>query len=164
MEEDEGETHLTDLPEEVLLLIFSFLRVLDIIRIGCTCRLLSDLTSQDVIWRQRFRSKNEHLLSLPSANHNYSFENSSNNNNNNLSKGIWKKLYLKASYALSFRFRASNNNGERLCAEFVTKSDNNHGVRFDSNAPNRMSVEMWIKLHKHRPDGIIIGCQSESVR
>lgn len=157
--DDEDELNISNLPEEILLYIFCFLKVQDIVRIGSTCRLLHTLTSQDVVWRQRFRSNNEHLLSLPFVQNN----NRSHSNNNNLTVGIWKKLYQKASFALSFRNRTADEQGERLCAEFVTRREGN-GIHFDDKAPKEMSVETWVKLDEHKPDGVIIGCQSESVR
>lgn len=159
-DEEEAETKLLDLPEEILLLVLSFLKAQDIIRVGCTCRSLREIASQDLVWREKFRSKNEHLLSL--LIHVNSLYNN-RNSNNMVSKGVWKKLYLKASFAMSFCGRSMNNNGERLCAEFVSKSEGN-GIRFDDRAPKQMSLEIWVKLNPHRPDGIIVGCQSESVR
>jgi hypothetical protein len=162
-ENEKDDTSLAELPEEIWLHIFSYLPVADIFSIGRTCRSLVYLTNQDVVWKRRFRSNNDHLLTLPCANY------SSNNNyyssmeGNNIRKGIWKKLYLKASYAKSFGSRKKNKNGERLCAEFVRKTASN-GIRFDNEAPKHMSIEVWIKLNKEKPDGIILGCQSESVR
>lgn len=155
------DTTFTDLPEEIWLHVFSFLPVSDVFSIGCTCHRLFHLTNQDVVWKRRFRSNNDHLLTLPSGNNNNNYHSSARTNN--IRKGIWKKLYLKASYAMSFGLRATNKDGERLCAEFVRKTSGN-GIRFDSEAPKSMSIELWIKLHKKKPDGVILGCQSESVR
>lgn len=160
MEDDaEEEIKLSDLPEEIVLLVFSFLKVKEIIRVGCTCRSLRDLSSQDVVWRQKFRSKNDHLLTL----NNGAKSSSLSSINNNIHQRIWKKLYFKASFAMSFRFRSPNNNGERLCAEFVSKTQGN-GIHFDDKSPKQMSLEIWVKLDAQKPDGIIVGCQSESVR
>jgi len=160
MEDDEEEEFkLSDLPEEILLLVFLYLKAKDIIRVGCTCRSLREITSQDVVWRQKFRSKNEHLLSL----HVNRTPLSNNNHKYSVCKAIWKKLYFKASFAMSFYSRSINNNGERLCAEFVSKTEGN-GIRFDDRGPKQMSLEIWIKLNQHKPDGVVVGCQSESVR
>ena len=121
-DEDDDDVSLPDLPEEILLIVFSFLKVQDVIRVGCTCHLLHDLTSQDVVWRPRFRCKNDHLLLLPTTSQ--SKINSANNScsqNNNLPERIWKRLYLKASFALSFRFRTSNDHGERTVRRVCDK-------------------------------------------
>ncbi|XP_031572461.1 uncharacterized protein LOC116306515 [Actinia tenebrosa] len=158
-QEQRDVTTFSDLPEEIWLHVFSFLPVSDIFTIGCTCHRLFYLTNQDVVWKRRFRSNNDHLLTLPSGNNN-NYHSSSKNNN--IRKGIWKKLYLKASYAMSFGLRKANKDGQRLCAEFVRRTSGS-GIRFDSEAPESMSVELWIKLHKKKPDGIILGCQSESM-
>lgn len=174
-----AETGDYSLPEEIWFHAISYLETMqDILNLGCTCRRLYEITNQNIIWRRRFKADNNHLLFLPRT----SFDsvnrvivnNSSNSNNTEdlaVEPGVWKRLYLKASHALSFGNRHhkgfSSLAGERLCAEFVANpsaSTRVNGIRFDDRAPLKQSVEMWVKLNKKKPDGILIGCQSESVR
>ena len=168
-----------DLPEEVWFHAISYLTaVQDILHLGSTCKRLYELTNENIIWRRRLKAGNHHLLLLPrtststyTVNRAY-IAGSSSDNNEVLEDepGIWKKLYLKASHAMSFGNRHhrgfSSLAGERLCAEFVVNPSATrvNGIRFDDRAPLKQSVEMWVKLNKRKPDGIIIGCQSESVR
>lgn len=162
-------------PEEIWFHIISYLDVVqDILSLGCTCKRLCELTNQNVIWRRRFRVDNNHLLSLPrfSMSSHYVKSNTDNCEDFEEESGVWKKLYFKASHALSFERRHYYSSGftdlarERLCAEFVANSSSASrvkGIRFDDRAPGKQSVELWIKLNRKKPDGVIIGCQSESV-
>ncbi|XP_032231911.2 uncharacterized protein LOC5507401 [Nematostella vectensis] len=142
---------LCSLPEEIILHILSLLHTSDILSLSRVCKTLYELTNIDSVWRSRFRSSQDHLLKLTSA------ENQTT---------TWKKLYFKAGYALSFKARVTGKSGEMLCAEFVRKPNSSmvNGVRFDNESPREMTVETWIKLNPRKHDGIIIGCQSESVR
>ena len=164
-----------DLPEEIWFQTISYLEdVQDILNLGCTCRRLYDVTNQNIIWRRRFKADNSHLLYLPRTSTvnrvtvTSNYINSVNTEVLDVEPGVWKRLYLKASHALSFGHRHykgfSSLAGERLCAEFVTNPSASNGIRFDDRAPVKQSVEVWVKLNKRKPDGIIIGCQSESVR
>lgn len=160
-----------NLPEEIWLHIVTFLdAVKDVLSLACTCKRLCELTNQNIIWRRRFKVDNSQLLSLPSISYIVK-SNSDTCENLDEESGIWKKLYFKASHALSFEHRHyprvfSGLAGERLCAEFVVKSSaaRANSIRFDDRAPVKQSVEIWMKLNRKKPDGIIIGCQSESVR
>lgn len=174
---DNDEKVFCNLPEEIWLHMIAYLAAIqDILNLGCTCRRLYDLTNQNVIWRRRFKGDTNHLLHLPqSPAFHHVIASKDESENFDVEQGFWKKLYLKASHALSFQNRNlngfSSTAGERLCAEFVAnpRAARNvmisfNGVRFDDRAPTKQSVEIWVKLNKRKPDGIIIGCQSESVR
>lgn len=172
---DSEEKEVCNFPDEIWFHTIAYLTaVQDILNLGCTCRRLYELTNQNVIWRRRFRGDNSHLLRLPQTlNFQNAIASSDECENFDVGPGFWKKLYLKASYALSFQNRHWNGfssvAGERLCAEFVAnpsaaRNASLKGVRFDDRAPPKQSVEIWVKLNKKKPDGIIIGCQSESVR
>lgn len=170
------EKEVCSLPEEIWFHTIAYLTsVQDILNLGSTCRRLYELTNQNVIWRRRFKGDNSHLLGLPHTSRNFHHVIASNGENENfdVAPAVWKKLYLKASHALSFQNRHCNGfssvAGERLCAEFVAnpsaaRNASLRGVRFDDRAPPKQSVEIWVKLNKKKPDGVIIGCQSESVR
>ena len=153
-------------PDEVWFHVVSYLTsVQDVLHLGCTCRRLNELTNQNVVWRRRFKGNNDHLLHLPRHINNDVFV------RNSQAEGckVWKKLYLKASHALSFGNRYVRGlmceAGEKLCAEFVANpGSSGRKIRFDNDAPREQSVEMWVKLSKRKPDGVIIGCQSEPVR
>ena len=174
-----AETGDYSLPEEIWFHAISYLENMqDILNLGCTCRSLHEVTNQNIIWRRRFKADNSHLSFLPRTCYdstvNRATVNSSNSDNTenlDVEPGVWKRLYLKASHALSFGNRHhegfSSLAGERLCAEFVANpsaSTRVNGIRLDDRAPRKQSVEMWVKLNKKKPDGILIGCQSESVR
>lgn len=176
-----NENGACDLPEEIWFHAISYLTaVQDILHLGYTCKRLYELTNENIIWRRRLKADNRHLLLLPRTSTSYTgytvnrayIASCSSDNNEVLEDepGIWKKLYLKASHAMSFGNRHhrgfSSLAGERLCAEFVVNPSATrvNGIRFDDQAPVKQSVEMWVKLNKKKPDGIIIGCQSESVR
>ena len=162
-----------NLPEEIWFHTILYLTaVQDILNLGCTCKRLYEVINQNIIWRRRFKTDNHHLLHLPRTS---SFTanlvtKSDNIEDVDVEPGAWKKLYLKASHALSFGNRCHNGfsslAGERLCAEFVVNPSAARAkrIRFDDQAPLKQSVEIWVKLNKKKPDGIIIGCQSESVR
>ncbi|KAL9974854.1 hypothetical protein ACROYT_G011950 [Oculina patagonica] len=168
----ESEEKEVCLPEEIWFHAIAYLTaVQDILNLGSTCRRFYELTNQNVIWRRRFKGDNSHLLRLPS-NFRQVMVSDDESENFDVEPGFWKKLYLKASHALSFQNRHYNGfssvAGERLCAEFVAnpsaaRNASLKGVRFDDRAPAKQSVEMWVKLTKKKPDGVIIGCQSESV-
>lgn len=149
---------VSELPEEILLYIFTYLQVLDVLRVGRTCRRFFRLTNENVVWRWRFLANNDHLLKLP---------HSQNSNYFHTGEELWKRLYYRASHALSFGARYAGGRAsaadERLCAEFV-RNPGSGAIRFDDEAPPSMSVEVWVKLDRRKPDGVIIGCQSESVR
>lgn len=165
-----------NLPEEIWFHTVSYLTAIqDILNLGSTCRRLYEITNQNIIWRRRFKADNSHLLQLPRTSTVNRIMVTNNVNDNiediDVEPGVWKKLYLKASHALSFgnrRYKGfSSLAGERLCAEFVanpSSASRVNGIRFDDRAPVKQSVEVWVKLNKRKPDGIIIGCQSESVR
>ena len=173
-ENEEKET--CNLPEEIWFHTIAYLTsIQDILNLGCTCRRLNEITNQNAIWRRRFKGDNSHLLHLVPQTSAFDRVIASNGESENfdVEAGVWKKLYLKASHALSFRNRHFNGvssvAGERLCAEFVAnpsaaRNVRLNGVRFDDRAPGKQSVEIWVKLNKKKPDGVIIGCQSESVR
>lgn len=177
MAESDEKEGVFNFPEEIWLHTVGYLAAFqDILNLGCTCRRLYELTNQNVIWKRRFKGDNSHLLHLPQSSafhHVMALKDESENFD--VEPGFWKKLYLKASHALSFQNRHANGfssiAGERLCAEFVAnpRATRNvmisfNGVRFDDRAPTKQSVEIWVKLNKKKPDGVIIGCQSESVR
>lgn len=161
-----------NLPEEVWFHTIAYLEhVRDVLNLGCTCRRLYEVTNQNVIWKRRFNGSNDHLLRLHQTSHFDHVTSNDESENFDVEPGFWKKLYLRASHALSFQNRRRNGffsvAGERLCAEFVANPSaarSLNGVRFDDRAPKKQSVELWVKLNKKKPDGIIIGCQSESVR
>ncbi|XP_058967848.2 uncharacterized protein [Pocillopora verrucosa] len=169
----------SSLPEEIWFHIIVYLvHIQDILNLGCTSRRLLEITNQNVVWKRRFKGNNDHLLQLH-LNTRYDEVATSNELNEesanfDVKPGFWKKLYLRASHALSFKNRRrgwfSSVEGERLCAEFVTNPrgpENRraiNGIRFDDRAPKKQSIELWVKLNTKKPDGIIIGCQSESVR
>lgn len=175
-ESDENE--FSNLPEEIWLHTIGYVTTIqDVLNLGCTCRRLYYLTNQNVLWRRRFKGESSHLLHLPqsSAFVHHVIASKDESENVDVEQGFWKKLYLKASHALSFQNRNFNGfssiAGERLCAEFVANPSaarnvmiNFNGVRFDDRTPTKQSVEIWVKLNKKKPDGVIIGCQSESVR
>lgn len=169
------EKEVCNLPEEIWFHTIAYLTaVQDILNLGITCRRLYELTNQNVIWRRRFKGDNSHLLRLPqTSNFRHVIASDDGSEHFDVEPGFWKKLYLKASHALSFQNRHYNGfssvAGERLCAEFVAnpsaaRNASLKGVRFDDRVPAKQSVEMWVKLNKKKPDGVIIGCQSESVR
>lgn len=159
------------LPEEIWLHIVTYLdAVKDVLSLACTCKRLSELTNENIIWRRRFKVDNSQLLSLPSMSYVVK-SNSDTRENLDEESGIWKKLYFKASHALSFEHRhcprvLSGLAGERLCAEFRVVPNSSaaraNNIRFDDRAPVKQSVEIWVKLNGKKPDGIIVGCQSES--
>lgn len=152
-----GCSGLCDIPEELVIYILSFLRVNDVLKVGCTCKTLHKITSQNIVWKSRFKTNNDHLLLLPSN----SSEAKNPKNNND---GQWKKLFFKSSHALSFRNRSRSDAGKKLCAVFVSNTGTRNGIRFDQDAPKSMSIELWTRLNPFKRDGVIIGCQSESVR
>lgn len=169
----------SSLPEEIWFHIIVYLvHIQDILNLGCASRRLLEITNQNVVWKRRFKGNNDHLLQLH-LNTRYDEVATSNELNEesanfDVKPGFWKKLYLRASHALSFKNRRrgwfSSVEGERLCAEFVTNPRGPesrraiNGIRFDDRAPKKQSIELWVKLNTKKPDGIIIGCQSESVR
>lgn len=162
------------LPEEIWIHIVSKLETIqDILNLGCTCRRLYQVTNQNSVWRRRFKGDNSHLLALPRTSFDAVGRVTSNGDCSedlDVEPGVWKKLFFKASHALSFGNRQHRGfislAGERLCAEFVvnTSATRVNGIRFDDRAPSKQSVEIWVKLDERKPDGVIIGCQSESVR
>lgn len=162
-----------NLPEEIWLHIVTYLdAVKDVLSLACTCKRLSELTNENIIWRRRFKVDNSQLLSLPSMSYIVK-SNSDTRENLDEESGIWKKLYFKASHALSFEHRQcprvlNGLAGERLCAEFRVVPNSSaaraNNIRFDDRAPVKQSVEIWVKLNGKKPDGVIIGCQSESAR
>ena len=129
-----NENGACDLPEEIWFHAISYLTaVQDILHLGSTCKRLYELTNENIIWRRRLKADNRHLLLLPRTSTSYTgytvnrayIASCSSDNNEVLEDepGIWKKLYLKASHAMSFGNRHhrgfSSLAGERLCAEFV---------------------------------------------
>ena len=175
---ESDEKEFSNLPEEIWLHTIGYLTAIqDVLNLGCTCRRLYYLTNQNVLWRRRFKGESSHLSHLPqsSAYVHHVIASKDESENVDVEQRFWKKLYLKASHALSFQNRNFNGfssiAGERLCAEFVANPSagrnvmiNFNGVRFDDRTPTKQSVEIWVKLNKKKPDGVIIGCQSESVR
>ena len=152
--------NLCEIPEELVIYILTFLRVNDVLNVGYTCRTLHKITSQNIVWKKRFKAENDHLLLLPS---NSSFAVPAKVPKRS-SDGLWKKLFFKSRHALSFRNRGRNDAGKKLCAVFISNTGSRNGIRFDQHAPKSMSIELWVRLNSFKRDGVIIGCQSESIR
>ena len=154
-----AQSTLSDIPEELVIYILTFLPVKDVLKVGCTCKNLYKVTNQNIVWKCRFKFDNDHLRLLPRNSSDFV-----NPKNINSEDGLWKKLFFKSSHALSFRKRDGSVAGKRLCAEFASTTGTRNGIRFDSEAPKSLSVELWMRVNPLKRDGVIIGCQSESVR
>ena len=160
---------LSDIPEELVIHILTFLPVKDVLKVGCTCKNLYKVTNQNIVWKCRFKTENDHLRLLPRNSSDTDGDGDNdfiNPRNINSEDGLWKKLFFKSSHALSFGKRDGSVARKKLCTEFVSTTETLtcNGIRFDSEAPESMSVELWVRVNPFKRDGVIIGCQSESVR
>ena len=117
---------LSDIPEELVIHILTFLPVKDVLKVGCTCKNLYKVTNQNIVWKCRFKTENDHLRLLPRNSSDTDGDGDNdfiNPRNINSEDGLWKKLFFKSSHALSFGKRDGSVARKKLCAEFVSTTE-----------------------------------------